>query len=176
MEGITLLEDAIRTIPDFPKAGIQFKDITPILKDVKLLQKAVYELARPFEDQHITKVVGMESRGFILGAMLAVHLGAGFVPVRKKGKLPYITLSESYDLEYGTDELEMHIDAVEADDLVLMHDDVIATGGTAEATGKLIHRAKGRVVGCSFLIELGFLNGRSRLEHLTDNIHAVLTY
>ncbi len=176
MDGATHLREAIRTIPDFPKAGIQFKDITPILKDVELLQKAVQELARPFESQEVSKVVGMESRGFILGAMLAVHLGAGFVPVRKKGKLPYKTLTESYALEYGTDELEMHIDAVEEGDLVLMHDDVIATGGTAEATGKLINRAKGRVIGCSFLIELGFLNGRSKLEHITDNIHAVLKY
>ena len=176
MDAVTLLKDAIRTIPDFPQAGIQFKDITPILKDVLLLQQAVHELARPFEDHDIKKVIGMESRGFILGAMLASHLGAGFVPVRKKGKLPYSTMAEAYDLEYGTDILEMHTDAIDEGDIVLIHDDVIATGGTAQATGKLVNRAGGRIVGCSFLIELSFLNGRDRLKTLTENVHAVLTY
>ncbi len=176
MDSVTLLKNAIRTIPDFPKAGIQFKDITPILKDVSLLERAVGELALPFNDQQITKVVGMESRGFILGAMLAARLGAGFVPVRKKGKLPFDTLAESYDLEYGTDILEMHTDAIEEGDVVLIHDDVIATGGTAGATGNLVNRAKGRIIGCSFLIELSFLNGREKLIHHTDKIHAVLNY
>ena len=171
-----LLKEAIRTIPDFPKPGIQFKDITPILKDVSLLKAAVEELARPFEAQHITKVVGMESRGFILGAMLSARLGAGFVPVRKKGKLPYRTMQETYELEYGTDVLEMHEDAVEPGDKVLIHDDVIATGGTAKATGNLINRANGTVVGCSFLIELAFLEGRKKLTDITENIHAVLVY
>lgn len=176
MSQVDLLHAAIRTVPDFPKPGIQFKDITPILKDVSLLKAAVVELARPFEGQHISKVVGMESRGFILGAMVAAHLGAGFVPVRKKGKLPYRTMQESYELEYGTDVLEMHEDAVEAGDKVLIHDDVIATGGTAKATGNLVNRANGTVVGCSFLIELGFLNGRAKLSDITENIHAVLVY
>lgn len=176
MDSVTLLKNAIRTIPDFPKAGILFKDITPILKDVLLLEKAVDELAHPFADEPITKVVGMESRGFILGAMLAARLGAGFVPVRKKGKLPFDTLAESYDLEYGTDILEMHTDAIEEGDVVLIHDDVIATGGTAGATGNLVNRAKGHIIGCSFLIELSFLNGREKLIHHTDKIHAVLNY
>lgn len=176
MDAVSRLKEAIRTIPDFPEAGIQFKDITPILKDVMLLQKAVHELARPFEGLRIKKVVGMESRGFILGAMLASHLGAGFVPVRKKGKLPFKTLAEAYELEYGTDILEMHIDAVDEDDIVLIHDDVIATGGTAQATGKLVNRAGGRIVGCSFLIELASLDGREKLKALTENVHAVLTY
>lgn len=170
------LLDAIRTVSDFPKPGIQFKDITPILKDVSLLKAAVAELAAPYEGQNVSQVVGMESRGFILGAMLAARLGAGFVPVRKKGKLPYKTMAETYDLEYGTDTLEMHIDAIKAGDRVLIHDDVIATGGTAEATGRLIQRAQGAIVGCSFLIELSFLQGRDKLASITDNIHAVIAY
>lgn len=176
MDATQQIEAAVRTIPDFPKPGIQFKDITPILKDVSLLKQSVEVLAEPYQGQAITKVVGMESRGFILGAMLAARLGAGFVPVRKKGKLPYKTISEEYALEYGTDELEMHIDAIEAGDNVLIHDDVIATGGTAEATGRLIQRANGSIVGCCFLIELSFLNGREKLSKISDNIHAVLTY
>ena len=176
MDAAQQIQDAVRTIPDFPKPGIQFKDITPILKDVALLKQSVEIMAQPFEDLGVTKVVGMESRGFILGAMLAARLGAGFVPVRKKGKLPYKTMSEEYALEYGTDVLEMHIDAVEAGDKVLIHDDVIATGGTANATGRLVQRANGTIVGCCFLIELSFLNGREKLLDITDNIHAVLTY
>ena len=142
MDQTSILKEAVRNVPDFPTAGIQFKDITPILKDVSLLRLAVQELARPYAGLEISKVVGMESRGFILGAMLAAELGAGFVPVRKKGKLPYLTISEEYELEYGTDILEMHIDAIDSGDRVLIHDDVIATGGTAAATGKLVNRAK----------------------------------
>lgn len=167
------LYGAIRTVPDFPKPGIQFKDITPILKDVELLREAVSALAAPFEDAGVDKVVGMESRGFILGAMLASHLGAGFVPVRKKGKLPYQTIAETYALEYGTDELEMHIDALTPGDRVLIHDDVIATGGTAVATTNLVKRSQGQVLGYSFLIELAFLNGKAKLS---ETVHAVLTY
>ncbi|MEM8485163.1 MAG: adenine phosphoribosyltransferase [Bacteroidota bacterium] len=164
---------AIRTVPDFPKPGIQFKDITPILKDVELLRQAVKSLAAPFEQANIDKVVGMESRGFILGAMLADHLGAGFVPVRKKGKLPYQTIAETYALEYGTDELEMHIDALTPGERVLIHDDVIATGGTAAATANLVKRSQGHILGYSFLIELAFLNGKAKLS---ETVHAVLTY
>ena len=176
MNVVSRLEQAVRTIPDFPKPGIQFKDITPLLQDAVLLQSVVHELIHPYKTQRIDKVVGMESRGFILGAMVAVELGAGFVPVRKPGKLPYETMSEQYVLEYGTDSLEMHIDAIEPGDMVLVHDDVIATGGTAEATCKMVKRAGGTVIGCSFLIELGFLNGRTKLEGLTDSVHAVLLY
>lgn len=164
---------AVRTVPDFPKPGIQFKDITPILKDVALLRQAVAALAAPYEDTRVDKVVGMESRGFILGAMLANHLGAGFVPVRKKGKLPYQTIAETYALEYGTDELEMHIDALTPGDRVLIHDDVIATGGTAVATTNLVKRSQGHILGYSFLIELAFLNGKAKLS---ETVHAVLTY
>lgn len=176
MSFVSRLEQAVRTIPDFPEPGIQFKDITPILKDPLLLQGVVHELIHPYIGQRIDKVVAMESRGFILGAMVAVEVGAGFVPVRKKGKLPYQTMTESYALEYGTDTLAMHIDAINEGDTVMVHDDVIATGGTAAATCKMVQRAGGRVIGCSFLIELAFLAGRSKLDTLTDSIHAVLHY
>ena len=128
---LELLTSTIRTVPDFPKPGIQFKDITPVLADARLLRFAVDELAREWKDKGITKVIGIESRGFILGAMLADELDAGFIPVRKQGKLPFTTIRETYDLEYGSDTIEMHIDAVGPKDRVLIHDDVIATGGTA---------------------------------------------
>lgn len=170
------LQEAIRTIPDFPEPGIQFKDITPILQDAQLLQGVVHELIHPYVGDRIDKVVAMESRGFILGAMMAVELGAGFVPVRKKGKLPFQTLVESYELEYGVDTLEMHVDALNEGDTVLIHDDVIATGGTAAATCKLVQRGRGRVVGCSFLIELASLEGRQKIDGLSESIHTVLQF
>lgn len=169
------LAAAVRTIPDFPEPGIQFKDITPILSDGKLLRYAVDALAEEWKSEGITKVIGIESRGFILGAMLADELDAGFVPVRKEGKLPFTTVKESYDLEYGTDTIEMHIDAVSASDRVLIHDDVIATGGTAAATHRLTEFAGASVVGFSFLIELAFLGGRVHLPDATP-VHALLTY
>ncbi|GIV62000.1 MAG: adenine phosphoribosyltransferase [Rhodothermaceae bacterium] len=169
------LREAVRTIPDFPEPGIQFKDITPIFADPALLKVAVEHLAAPFEGAGITRVVGIEARGFILGSMVARHLGAGFVPVRKAGKLPYRTLRETYDLEYGTDTIEMHIDALGPGDRVLIHDDVIATGGTAAATARLVRRAGGLVAGYTFLVELSFLEGRARLDDGAP-IHAVLPY
>lgn len=169
----TALHDAIRTIPDFPEPGIQFKDITPLLADPRLLRQAVKALAEPFEEARITKVIGIESRGFILGSVLADRLGAGFVPVRKAGKLPYKTVREEYDLEYGTDAVEMHTDAIRPHDRVLIHDDVIATGGTALATYRLLKEKAADVLGFSFLIELKMLHGRAQLpEGLT--VHAVL--
>lgn len=164
---------AVRTVPDFPEPGIQFKDITPVLLDPNLIRIAVEELLRPLADLKIDKVLGIESRGFILGAMLAERLDAGFVPVRKAGKLPWSTIGESYALEYGTASIEMHDDAIEAGDRVLIHDDVIATGGTAAATARLVDRAGGEVLGFSFFIELAFLNGRSNLNGLP--IHTVLS-
>ena len=170
------LERAVRDVQDFPEPGIQFKDITPVLVHPRLLNTAVQALTEPFEGKGITKVVGMEARGFILGAMIAAHPGAGFVPVRKLGKLPYHTLVEHYELEYGTDSLEVHIDAIGEEDRVLIHDDVIATGGTAAATCRLVERAGGQVCGCSFLIELTFLNGRRQLNGLSGNIHSVIRY
>lgn len=166
---------AVRTIPDFPEPGIQFKDITPILSDQNLLRMAVDGLANPWRDRGITKVIGIESRGFILGAMLADELDAGFIPVRKEGKLPFTTIRESYELEYGKDTIEMHIDALSESDRVLIHDDVIATGGTAAATHRLVSFSGAETAGFSFLVELSFLDGRSRLpaDVLFD---ALLTY
>ena len=158
------LKSAVRTVPDFPKPGIYFKDITPLLADPLLLRYAVDSMAKAFKDAGITKVVGIESRGFILGGMLADELNVGFVPIRKKGKLPFTTIRETYDLEYGTDCIEMHIDAVNESDVVLIHDDVIASGGTAAAAHRLIEFAGAKVVGYCFLIDLTFLNGRSRLD------------
>lgn len=166
---------AVRNVPDFPKPGIQFKDITPILSDPHLLRQAVDVLVQPYRDQGITKVVGIESRGFILGGLLARELDAGFVPVRKRGKLPYETLAVEYDLEYGTDWIEMHVDALAPGDRVLIHDDVIATGGTAAAAAQLSSREGVTVVGFAFLIELGFLGGRRMLDERL-HFHSVLQF
>lgn len=157
------LEDAIRTVPDFPSPGIHFKDITPILGNAKLLRRAIDELVEPLVGEGVTKVIGIESRGFILGSGIAHALGAGFVPVRKQGKLPHRTVREEYTLEYGTDAIEMHEDSVSDTDVVVIHDDVIATGGTAAACARLVRRCGGRVRAFSFLVELVALEGRSRL-------------
>lgn len=154
----------IRDVKDFPKEGIVFKDITPLLKDKHALQRASEALLDLVEEQNIDKVVGMESRGFLFAPLLASRLNAGFVPVRKSGKLPYTTLSETYALEYGDDQLEMHVDAISTGERVLVHDDVLATGGTAEAVCKLVERLGGTIVQCHFLIELDFLKGREKLE------------
>ena len=169
------LTAAVRNIPDWPKPGIQFKDITPILSEPRLLALAVEALAAPFENEGITKVMGIEARGFILGAAVAQRLGAGFIPVRKRGKLPYRTVRQEYALEYGTDEIEMHVDALHAHDRVLIHDDVIATGGTATAAYKLAAQMGGEVVAFAFLVELGFLNGRDVLGS-EARVHSVLSY
>ncbi|MEX0314094.1 MAG: adenine phosphoribosyltransferase [Allomuricauda sp.] len=153
----------IRDIEDFPKPGIVFKDITPLLKDPIALTKACDVLCDMIGGQSIDKVVGVDSRGFIFAPMLAAKLDAGFVPVRKKGKLPYKTISESYELEYGTDMLEIHTDAITPGEKVLIHDDVLATGGTASAVCKLVEKLGGEVVQCNFLIHLAFLNGSDKL-------------
>jgi len=158
------LRAALRNIPDFPKPGIQFKDITPILGNAELLQLAQKILLEPFRDAGITHVAGIEARGFLLGGLLAQALGVGFVPVRKRGKLPWKTYQAEYDLEYGTDVVEIHQDAVPAGARVLIHDDVIATGGTASAAAALFGQAHADIVGFSFLIELGFLDGRKAVE------------
>ncbi len=173
MDIVAQLEQAVRTIPDFPKPGIQFKDITPILGDPVLLCQAVEALGAPYLDDGITKVIGIEARGFILGAMLAQFLGAGFVPVRKRGKLPYETVAVEYELEYGTDVIEMHVDAIEPTDRVLIHDDVIATGGTASACYRLASGSGAEVVGYAFLMELTFLQGRRVLKDGL-RVHSVL--
>jgi adenine phosphoribosyltransferase len=153
----------MRSIPDFPKPGILFRDITPVLANPSLFGKVMMALASPFEGHGITHVVSIESRGFILGAPVALELRAAFVPVRKPGKLPAATVREDYALEYGTDSLEMHADALRGAKGVLVVDDVLATGGTAAATCRLVQRVGANVVACAFMIELAALNGRSKL-------------
>ena len=168
------LRAAVRDVPDFPKPGIVFKDITPVLADSVLLREAVEALAAPFRDARVSHVVGVESRGFILAAPVAIALGAGFVPVRKPGKLPHRTHSAEYALEYGTDRLEIHRDACGEDARVLVIDDVLATGGTAGATCRLVEEVGGRVVGCGFLIALDFLGGTAALAG--RSVTALLRY
>jgi adenine phosphoribosyltransferase len=157
------LQSLIRSIPDYPSPGITFFDITPVLGHGDSFAALLRQLTAPFEDLGITKVAGIEARGFVLAAPAAERLGAGFVPIRKPGKLPYDTLTRSYDLEYGTDALEIHVDAVDDGDRVLLVDDVIATGGTAEAAIGLLSDLGAEVVAFSVFIELGFLRGRTRL-------------
>jgi adenine phosphoribosyltransferase len=164
----------IREVPDFPKPGIRFKDITPLLLDAKAFGRSVDLMAAPFRDAGVTRVVSIESRGFLLGAPVALELVAGLVPIRKPGKLPAARGRVEYALEYGTDALEMHSDAVGVDDVVLIVDDVLATGGTAEAAAKLVRSHRARVVGFTFLIELDFLKGRSRLAG--ERVEALLHY
>ena len=157
------LLDNIRTIPDFPKPGIQFKDITTLLADKKALQLTSFVLCEPYLDKEVDFVVGLESRGFLFGTNMAQDLNAGFVPVRKPGKLPSHTISETYALEYGEDSLELHSDAFTKGAKVVIHDDLIATGGSAAAATRLVERLGGEVIGYSFILELGFLNGREAL-------------
>ncbi len=151
-------------VPDFPKKGIIFKDITPLLANTKVLKKLINKWVKQYKKKGITKVVAMESRGFLFGVPVALGLKAGFVPVRKPGKLPRKTLKETYQLEYGTDSLEIHADAIKKGDKVLIVDDVLATGGTAEAVVKLIKQSGGKVSGLSFFIELSFLKGKDKLK------------
>lgn len=158
------LEEKIRTIPDFPKEGIMFKDITTLLKDPEALVETVDRLEKFAREREVDVIVGIESRGFIFGVPLAVRLGCGFVPVRKPGKLPAETLSEEYALEYGTDKLEIHKDAISSGMKVLIVDDLLATGGTAKAVCNLVKKLDGEVSGCAFVIELDFLNGKQQLE------------
>ena len=157
------LNALLRTVPDFPKPGIMFKDITTILKDPAALAYCIDRMEAEYRGRGITKVIGIESRGFILGAALAARLGAGFVPIRKPGKLPSATLRQEYQLEYGTDTIEIHTDAVVRGEKVLIHDDVLATGGTMNAACSLVERLGGEIVGLSFIIELAFLQPRKRL-------------
>ena len=164
----------VRDVPDFPRPGILFRDVTPLLADREALPAAVEALAAPFRSEGIQQVLGIESRGFVLGVPVALALGTGFTMVRKKGKLPYETRSVTYDLEYGTDTVEMHTDAVKAGQRVLIVDDLIATGGTAAAAVRLAREAGAQVVACAFLIELGFLEGRSKLG--VERVHVVMHY
>lgn len=168
------LTAVIRDIPDFPKPGIIFKDITPVLSDPALLQATVDHLAEAFAEQEVDAVVGMESRGFIFGAPLALALGAAFVPARKPGKLPYDSIGVEYELEYGTARLEMHTDAIAKGARVLVVDDLLATGGTAAATNKLIGQLGGEIVANCFVIELGFLPGREAIGDV--DVHSIVIY
>lgn len=154
----------IREVPDFPEKGVVFKDITPLLEDPKAFQAAADALLGFTEGLRIDKVVGIESRGFFFAPILALRLGAGFIPARKPGKLPREIRQQKYDLEYGTDALELHAESIQEGDQVLVHDDVLATGGTARAICDLIEQLGGEVVQCNFLIELGFLGGREKLD------------
>ena len=168
------LKAKIRHVPDFPKAGILFYDITTLLQDAAGLRAAIDSLSMPFKDQRVDLVVGIESRGFIFGAAVADRIGAGFSPVRKPGKLPSACVRTTYDLEYGSDTLEMHEDAVTRGQRVLIVDDLLATGGTARATTDMVKRLGGQVHALAFLIELVALNGRARLEG--ETVHSVLKY
>jgi adenine phosphoribosyltransferase len=171
---VTDLGAHIRDIPDFPKPGILFKDITPLLLDAEALSDAIGELAAWARPLEVDFVVAAEARGFILGGAIARELGVGFVPARKPGRLPYDTISAEYILEYGVDALELHADALADGARVLLHDDLLATGGTARALAELIEGTGARIAGCAFLVELAFLGGRDRLEGY--DVHALLSY
>lgn len=168
------LNDFIRDIPDFPKPGIVFKDITPLLKSPEAFRSSIMQMIDPFRGEKIDLIVGIESRGFIFGAPMAAELSAGFVPVRKKGKLPFKTKQVEYALEYGTDILEIHEDAIEKGSNVLIVDDVLATGGTVSAVAELTQSQGINIVGFSFLMELSFLNGRQKLDG--QKVESVLKY
>ena len=168
------LKAAIRDVPDFPKPGIMFKDITPVLKDPKLFRAAVDLFAKRHRDKGIRKIAVIDARGFLFGSALAYKLKAGVVPIRKKGKLPYETFEESYDLEYGSATLAIHVDSFSPGESVILVDDLLATGGTALASAKLIERAGGKVEEIDFLLELGFLNGRDKLAGY--NVFAPIKY
>ncbi len=171
---VDTLKAQIRSVPDFPKPGILFYDITTLLRDPAGFRLAIDSLAMPYTDLKVELVVGVESRGFILGAAVADRLGTGFTPIRKPGKLPARTVSESFQLEYGTDALEMHEDAIDRGQRVLIVDDVLATGGTARAAANLVRRCGGDLLGLGFLIELVGLNGRGKLEN--ESVYSVLRY
>lgn len=164
----------IRDVPDFPKKGILFKDITPLLKNPDALAHAADAMAAPWKEGSVQHVVGLESRGFLFGPLVAQRLGVGFIPMRKRGKLPAATFGVDYELEYGTDRLEMHRDALEPGDNILVVDDLLATGGTASAALQLVRKAGGQVAGASFLVELDFLDGRAKLDGA--QVHSLIHY
>lgn len=170
------IKSKIRTVPHYPKQGIQFRDITTLLKDPIGLRITIDELARRYADMKIDKIAGIEARGFILGAPLAYVLGKGFIPIRKKGKLPAETIGHDYELEYGTDRIEIHTDAIAPGERVLLVDDLIATGGTAEAACKLIEKMGGEIVECCFIIDLPDIGGRARLEKHGQKVFALCEF
>jgi adenine phosphoribosyltransferase len=170
------LKAAIRTIPDYPKSGIMFRDITTLLGDARAFRRAVDELVQPWAGTKVDKVAGIEARGFILGGAVAHQLSAGFVPVRKKGKLPHVTVSIAYSLEYGLDEMEMHEDALKPGERVILVDDLIATGGTAEGAVKLLRKLGADVVAACFVIDLPDLGGSKKLAALDVSVRSLITF
>lgn len=171
----TILHKYIRIIPDYPQAGVQFQDITPLLGNANAFSEVVNNIADYWKNENISKVAAIEARGFILGAPVATALNSGFVPIRKKGKLPYETVNVTYSLEYGMDQMEIHSDAVTADDRVLIIDDIIASGGTAMAAAKLLKSIGTNIVGSSFITNLRYLNGSEKLENLGVRVHSLMT-
>jgi adenine phosphoribosyltransferase len=170
------IKSLIRTIAHYPKPGVMFRDITTLLKDPAGFRLTITDLARRYRGERIDKIAAIESRGFIVGAPLAFELGAGFIPVRKRGKLPAETVGQDYELEYGADRVEMHVDALAPGEHVLLVDDLLATGGTAQAACKLIEGAGGRIVACCFVIDLPELGGRQRLEDEGYIVHALVQF
>ena len=170
------LRNVIRTIPDYPKPGIMFRDITTLLTDARGFRRAVDEMVQPLAGAKIDKVAGIEARGFILGGAIAHQLSVGFIPIRKKGKLPHETIGETYALEYGVDEVEIHVDAVENGERILLVDDLIATGGTAGAAIRLLERAGGEIVLCAFVVDLPDLGGADKLRAMGKQVTALVAF
>ena len=170
------LKDSIRTIPDFPKPGIMYRDITTLLTNRKALKQSIADLAAPYKEMNIDNVAGIEARGFIFGTAVAYELGAGFVPIRKKGKLPFDTYEQDYELEYGQDTIEMHADSIRKGERVLVVDDLIATGGTAEAAIKLIQKTGAEIVGAAFVVDLPDLGGLKRITDMGVPVTALVAY
>ncbi|MEC3862033.1 adenine phosphoribosyltransferase [Mesobacterium sp. TK19101] len=176
MPPVKTVKDYIRTIVDFPHEGIMFRDVTTLFADPRGFRMAVDQLLHPYSGLHFDKVVGLEARGFILGGAVAHQLSAGFVPIRKKGKLPGAVISEDYTLEYGEAVVEIHDDAIQPGERVLVVDDLLATGGTAEAGIKLVERLGGEIVGCAFIIDLPDLGGRKKLQDMGMDVHALCAF
>lgn len=170
------LKALVRTIPDYPKPGIMFRDVTTLISHGDGFRATLNNLAEPFFEQGINAVVGIEARGFILGGAIAEKLGVGFVPVRKKGKLPHESISQTYELEYGTDELEIHKDAIDKGEKVLIIDDLVATGGTVEAAAKLVHTLGGNIIGAAFIVDLPSLGGVEKIEALGIPCHTLMQF
>lgn len=173
---MTDLKGLVRTIPDYPKPGILFRDVTTLMGDAQGFKAAIAQMAEPFRTQPVDAVAGIEARGFILGGAIADRLGCGFVPIRKKGKLPWKTIGQEYSLEYGVDAIEIHEDAIRKGERILIIDDLIATGGTAEAAVKLVRRSGGDIVGAAFIVDLPELGGAKRLEALGVVSHALMAF
>ncbi len=170
------IKDYIRTIPDFPHEGIMFRDVTTLFADPRGFRMCIDQMLHPYAGQRIDRVVGLEARGFILGGAIAHQLGAGFVPARKKGKLPGATISQEYQLEYADATIEMHDDAIDAGETILLVDDLLATGGTAEAGISLIERLGGNILGCAFIVDLPELGGRAKLEAMGMDVHVLCEF